>query len=98
MIFGTAKLAASLFVTMIAFYVFFFVPVGPRTLFEYTRRIAGTPEAQEFGHEMRGAGERVIDKAQHEIRDGIPLPSLGDGGTLGIPVAPSAPPHRSRVR
>ena len=93
-IFGAAKMALSLFVSMIVLYVVFFVPVGHRTLWEYGRRIAGTPEAQEFGHEMQGAGERVIDKAQHEIH--IPMPSFGDGG-LSIPEAPAVPPHRVRV-
>ncbi|MEI8256947.1 MAG: hypothetical protein WCJ30_14840 [Deltaproteobacteria bacterium] len=97
MIFGTAKLVVSLFVTMIAMYVFFFVPVGSRTLYEYSRRIAGTSEAQEFGHEMRGAGTRVITKAQHEIRVGFPLPAARDGGVFegfSIPVAPALPTPR----
>ncbi len=99
MIFGTAKLLVSLFVTMIAAYVFFFVPVGRRTLYDYSRRIAGTSEAQEFGHEMRGAGTRVITKAQNEIREGLPMPGARDGGFGGfsIPVAPALPTPRARA-
>lgn len=84
---------------MIALYVFFFVPVGSRTLYEYSRRIMGTSEAQEFGHEMRGAGTRVITTAQHEIRQGLPAPGPGDAaiGSFAIPEAPALPPRRLRA-
>ena len=88
-----AKTAGSLFVTMIFLYVFFFVPIGRRTLYDHAKRIAGTPEAQEFGHEMRGAGERVVEQTEHEIRTG--LPTRGDSG-FAIPEAPATPPHRPR--
>jgi hypothetical protein len=98
-IFGAAKMAISLFVTMIALYVFFFVPVGRRTLYDYARRIADTPEAQEFGHEMRGASERVMDKAQHELHTGLPMPNgRADGGSFELPEAPAAPPRRAAHR
>lgn len=40
-------------------YVYFFVPVGRRTLFDHTRRIAATDEARELGDELEDASERV---------------------------------------
>jgi hypothetical protein len=92
-----AKSAGSLFVSMIFLYVFFFVPIGRRTLWDHAKRIAGTAEAQEFGHEMRGAGERVVEQTEHEIRNGIAVANARDGGSF-IPEAPATPPRRAHPR
>lgn len=65
--FKLARWAGSAFVTLIAAYVFFFVPIGRRTLYDHARRIATTPEAREFGDEMRVAGERVAGRTRDEL-------------------------------
>ena len=44
-----------------ALYVFFFVKVGTRTLYEHTSRISATPEAKELGNDLSTlADEEVI--------------------------------------
>lgn len=65
--FRLARWAGSAFVTLIAAYVFFFVPIGRRTLYDHARRIATTPEAREFGDEMRVAGSRVAERTRDEV-------------------------------
>lgn len=49
--------------------VFFFVPLGRRTLFEHVRRISATPEAQELGTEVDEASERVEGAVREKVRD-----------------------------
>jgi hypothetical protein len=49
-------------------YVYFFVPVGQRTLYQHTVRIAATEPAQELGGELEQVGEDVSDRAQEEWR------------------------------
>jgi hypothetical protein len=66
--FKLARWVGSAFVTLVAAYVFFFVPIGRRTLFDHAKRIATTPEAVEFGDEMRVAGERVAGRTRDEIQ------------------------------
>src|SRR5438046_4381119 len=87
---------------LIVLYVFFCVPIGSRTLFSHFMRIARTPEAQELGHDVRSAGERVVQEAEHEIShglhpgvDGGAVPSAGslDAG-VARPQAPAVPPAR----
>lgn len=92
--FRLARWAGSAFVTLIAAYVFFFVPIGRRTLFDHTRRIATTPEAREFGDEMRTASARVAERTRDEvegvIRHGVVPP---DGGARERPRdEPNSPP------
>jgi hypothetical protein len=88
--------AISALSTIVFLYVFFFIPIGRRTLYEHARRIAGTPEAHDFERDMGTAGRRVLEKAQHEIRHSFPLPG-GDGG-VSVPEAPAVPPARGGRR
>ena len=67
-------------------YVFFFVPIGRRTLYEHARNIAGTPQAQELGDDVSDATHRVTDRVQQEW-DARP----GDGGILTLPSMPASP-------
>ncbi len=55
-------------------YGYFFVPLGQRTLFDHTRRILATPEAQELGAEVDVAAGRM-GQAVHEH-----LEALQDAG------------------
>ncbi|MEM1414736.1 MAG: hypothetical protein AAGH15_07540 [Myxococcota bacterium] len=48
-------------------YVFFFVPLGERTLFEHAKRIATTEEARELGAEAGQAARRLEDHLQNEV-------------------------------
>jgi hypothetical protein len=52
-------------------YLFFFVPLGERTLWEHTRRIAATDEAQELGDDVSVAGERVETAVREKLRDAV---------------------------
>jgi hypothetical protein len=64
-------------------YVYFFVPVGQRTLFEHTRRIAATEPAQELQRDATSTahtlGARVVDELERMAPDG------------GVAAAPSQP-------
>ncbi len=64
-------------------YVYFFVPVGQRTLFEHTRRIAATEPAQELQRDATTTahtlGARVVDELERMAPDG------------GAPAAPARP-------
>lgn len=78
--FALARYALSAVVTVVLLWGYFFIPVGGhRTLWEHTRRIMGTPEAQELGGDVRRAGSDVADRVR---RDVIPaVMNLGaDGG------------------
>ena len=48
-------------------YVFFFVPLGERTLFQHARRIAGTEEAKELGREAAGAADELREHLEEQI-------------------------------
>jgi hypothetical protein len=93
--FKLARWAISGFVSLIGLYVFFFVPIGRRTLYDHARRIATTPEAREFGDEMRTAGVRVASRAREEaegaIRHGV-LPLDGGARDQAQNEPPSPPP------
>jgi hypothetical protein len=66
--FRAARWILSSLVTLIALYAFFFVPIGgTRTLWDHTRRILGTPEAHELGHDIRVAGDEVTTKIRREV-------------------------------
>jgi len=67
-------------------YVFFFVPIGRRTLYEHARNIAGTREAQELGSSVRNATDRVTDRVQQEWDA-----RHGDAGMPAMPSVPSLP-------
>ena len=47
-------------------YVWFFVPIGRRTLHEHALRIAETEPAQELGVEVEDASERLVDHVAGE--------------------------------
>ncbi|MBL8604272.1 MAG: hypothetical protein JNK72_20255 [Myxococcales bacterium] len=87
--------ALSTLSTLVGLWVFFFVPVGgPRTLWDHTRRILGTPEARELGHDLGNASNQVADRMRREV---IPtLMNLDDGGLRDAAVdgAVGAPPAR----
>jgi hypothetical protein len=55
-------------------YVWFFVPIGQRTLHEHALRIADTEPARELGDEARDASERAVDhvRGEWEARYGAP--------------------------
>jgi hypothetical protein len=95
--FKLARWAGSAFVTLIAAYVFFFVPIGRRTLYDHTRRIATTPEAREFGDEIRVAGARVAERTRDEvegvIRHGVLPPDAGTRDRSRDEPASPPPPH-----
>lgn len=92
-----ARWAGSAFVTLIAAYVFFFVPIGRRTLYDHVRRIATTPEAREFGDEMRVAGARVAERTREEvasvIRHGVLPPDAGVRDRARDEPGSPPPPH-----
>jgi hypothetical protein len=93
--FKLARWAISGFCSLIGLYVFFFVPIGRRTLYDHARRIATTPEAREFGDEMRTAGGRVAARTREEvegaIRHGV-LPVDGGARVHAQTEPPSPPP------
>ena len=99
------KWAFSIVASVVMLWVFFFVPIGSRTLFDHVKRIAGTPEARDLGHDIQRAGEQVYDRARTELREGF---ATGDGGhdagarevTAGHgvpPVGSAAPPRRASI-
>lgn len=73
--------ALSLIGLAVVAYVWFFVPLGQRTLHEHALRIAATEPAQELGAEATEATERALEHVQSEweqrYRDG----GRADGGT-----------------
>ncbi|MEZ4407100.1 MAG: hypothetical protein R3A52_11560 [Polyangiales bacterium] len=96
--FGLLRYALSAVVTVVLLWAFFFIPVGGRlTLWQHTRRIMGTPEAQELGTDLRRAGHDVSDQVR---RDVIPtLMNLGaDGGVRSGADAGAHPARRARAR
>ena len=52
-------------------YVFFFVPLGERTMFEHVRRIAATEEAQDLGDEAGQAAGELKDHIEDEINEHV---------------------------
>lgn len=49
-------------------YVWFFVPLGQRTMHQHAQRIAGTEPARELGSEAREASERLVGHVEGEWR------------------------------
>lgn len=49
-------------------YVWFFVPIGRRTLHEHALRIAETEPARELGAEVEDASERAVEHVRGEWR------------------------------
>jgi hypothetical protein len=70
--------AFSLVGLAVALYVYFFVPLGSRTLHQHALRIAATAPAQELGAEVEDATLRLADHVagEWESRYGA------DGGAL----------------
>ena len=60
--------ALSLVGLAVVAYVWFFVPLGQRTLHEHAMRIAATEPAQELGEEATDATERVVEHVEDEWR------------------------------
>lgn len=58
--------ALSLIGLAVVAYVWFFVPLGQRTLHEHAMRIAATEPAQELGAEATEATERVVEHVHDE--------------------------------
>lgn len=84
-LFRPIQWAVSAFVTLLALYAFFFVPVGgTRTPYEHVRRILGTREAQEFEQDVARAGARVAGKVRQEIGQAVDRAArdLADGGRV----------------
>ncbi len=61
------KWALSIFTTIVLLWVFFFVPIGSRTLWDHVTRIGRTEEAQDLGRDVRRASEQVWQKARNEL-------------------------------
>ncbi len=57
----------SLFVLVVLGYLFFFVPLGERTLYDHVSRIAATPEAEELGRDAERASERLEEVVRERI-------------------------------
>ncbi len=72
--------AASSLLTLVLLWAFFFVPVGggQRTLWDHTRRIWATPEAQDLRQDIDRAGHQVATKIRDEV---IPTVLATDAGT-----------------
>lgn len=58
------------FIGMAVFaYVFFFVELGERTLFQHVKRIAATEEAQDLGDDIGAASDRLRAHLEERIRE-----------------------------
>lgn len=71
--------AFSTLATLVLLWAYFFVPVGGngRTLWEHTRRIWATPEAQDLRRDIDHAGNQVATKIRDEV---IPTVLSTDAG------------------
>ncbi len=94
--FKFARWIGSTLTTVVGLYVFFFVPIGRRTLFDHAKRVFTTPEAREFGDEMRNASVRVAARTRDEVegvlRDGVLHGPDGGVRTVAAEEPPSPPP------
>lgn len=54
------RTAVKALVLAAALYVFFFVPLGSRTLYDHLARIAATPEAKELGTDVSNLAEEHV--------------------------------------
>ncbi len=50
-------------------YLFFFVPLGRRTMWEHVRRIAATDEAQDLGEDVSTATDRAGSALREKLRE-----------------------------
>lgn len=73
--------AISSFASLLLLWAYFFVPLGggQRTLWDHTRRIWSTPEAQDLRHDIDRAGHQVATKIRDEV---IPTVLATDAGAL----------------
>jgi hypothetical protein len=60
------RAALSLVGLAVVLYVWFFVPLGARTLHEHSLRIAATEPARELGDEVHEATERAAEHVQEQ--------------------------------
>ncbi len=89
--FRATRWILSSLVTLLALYVYFFVPItGTRTLWDHTRRVLGTQEAHDLGDDLRTAGDRVATKIRREV-----IPAVMSGFDGGVS-ADAATARRSR--
>lgn len=92
------KSALTLVGLAVVAYVFFFVPLGQRTMYQHGRRIAGTDEARELGREATEAADRLRDHVEEQIethvRDRDAGPEAGPPDAL--PNAPEVARPASR--
>jgi hypothetical protein len=63
---GLIRATLSLVGLAVVMYVWFFVPLGQRTLHEHAMRIASTEPARELGEEAADATGRVVEHVQGE--------------------------------
>ena len=61
-------------------YVFFFIPLGQRTLYQHARRIAATDEAHELGEEATEAAERLREHVEDQIAEHVTDAGPRDAG------------------
>jgi hypothetical protein len=68
--------------TLLLLWAYFFVPLGGngRTLWDHTRRIWSTPEAQDLRQDIDHAGHQVATKIRDEV---IPTVLATDAGARG---------------
>lgn len=57
----------SLVIIAVFAYLFFFVPLGERTLYEHASRIAATPEAEELGRDATRATDHIEDVVRERL-------------------------------
>lgn len=71
--------AVSSFASLLLLWAYFFVPLGgsQRTLWDHTRRIWSTPEAQDLRTDIDRAGHQVATKIRNEV---IPTVLATDAG------------------
>jgi len=69
-------------------YVLFFVQLGERSAFQHLMRVADTEEAQELGHEVGAATERITKEIGEQVHD-VTQPPAQDAGASKVPEAVS---------
>ena len=60
-------------------YLFFFVPLGRRTMWEHVQRIAATDEAQDLSEDVSSASDRAGAAVREKIRE-VTLDAGRDAG------------------
>lgn len=71
MIRGTIKAIVYLTAFGVLSWLFFFVPLGQRTMWQHVQRVAATEEAQEMGDEVGQASERVEHAVREKLKESV---------------------------